>query len=62
MGTEKMASKRGGEKGSSPSLNLYAIVIDENQRGDGTGAEKRGVVVGFFQSSHHGKRQGIGKE
>jgi hypothetical protein len=38
------------------SLNSYAIAIDKNQREGGTGGEKRGVMVGFFQSSCHGKR------
>ena len=44
------------------SLNPYAIVIDKNQREDGTGGEKRGAVVGFFQSSRHGKRTRHWKE
>ena len=44
------------------SLDPYAIAIDENQREGGTGGQKRGAVVYFFQSSCHSKRWGIRKE
>ena len=53
---------RGEGSSSRLSLNLYAIVFSENRREDGTGGEKRAVVVCFFQSSRHVKRRGIGRE
>jgi hypothetical protein len=43
---------------SDLSLNLYAIVIDENRREDGTGEEKRGAVI--YLLPIHMPRQKVG--
>ena len=63
MAKDEIEQSRLRRKGnsSSHSFNLYAIVVDENQREGGTGREKRGAVVYFFQPTRHGERWGIGR-